>query len=122
MVLNKVSLILNLTIRMIVAGPKADQDMEYMVLGLEKLARRANIGAKFSRREKELLTKFLQEIRDEDMLGIDPNVICHKLHGEPKFKTIFKKKRNHGPEWGKIIETEIEKLKNAGFIMEFFHL
>lgn len=56
------------------------------------------------------------------MLGIDPNVICHKLHREQNFKAIFKKKRNHGPEWGKIIETEIEKLKNAGFIMEFFHL
>ena len=33
-----------------------------------------------------------------DMLGIDPNVTCHKLAIDPKVKQVQRKKRRHGPE------------------------
>ncbi|KAI5313616.1 hypothetical protein L3X38_042792 [Prunus dulcis] len=53
-----------------------------------------------------------------DMLGIDPNIICHRLHVNPACKPVAQKRCNFAPEQVAIIEAEIDKLLVAGFIEE----
>ncbi|CAL2254005.1 unnamed protein product [Prunus armeniaca] len=53
-----------------------------------------------------------------DMPGIDPNIICHRLHVNPACKPVAQKRRNFAPERVAIIEAEIDKLLVAGFIEE----
>ncbi|CAL2239343.1 unnamed protein product [Prunus armeniaca] len=70
------------------------------------------------------LTIFLQNNKDmfawspSDMPGIDPNIICHRLHVNPASKLVVQKRRNFAPERVAIIEAEIDKLLAAGFIEE----
>ncbi|CAL2260095.1 unnamed protein product [Prunus armeniaca] len=52
------------------------------------------------------------------MPGIDPNIICHRLHVNPACKPVAQKRRNFAPERVAIIEAEIDKLLAAGFIEE----
>ena len=73
---------------------------------------------------KEQLISFLQENADcfawthEDMVGIDPNVISHKLNIDSTFKPIKQKRRKFAPERNKVINDEVEKLLKAGKIRE----
>ncbi|KAI5350508.1 hypothetical protein L3X38_003399 [Prunus dulcis] len=53
-----------------------------------------------------------------DMPGIDPNIICHRLHINPTCKPVAQKKRNFAPQRVAIIEAEIDKLLAASFIEE----
>ncbi|KAI5312880.1 hypothetical protein L3X38_042054 [Prunus dulcis] len=53
-----------------------------------------------------------------DMPGIDPDIICHRLHVNPASKPVVQKRRNFAPERVAIIEAEIDKLLAAGFIEE----
>lgn len=52
------------------------------------------------------------------MPGVDPNIICHRLHVSPACKPVAQKRRNFAPERVAIIEAEIDKLLAAGFIEE----
>ncbi|KAI5322908.1 hypothetical protein L3X38_031980 [Prunus dulcis] len=52
------------------------------------------------------------------MPGIDPQIICHRLHVNPVIKPVAQKRRNFAPERVAIIEAEIDKLLAAGFIQE----
>ncbi|CAL8153305.1 unnamed protein product [Prunus armeniaca] len=52
------------------------------------------------------------------MPGIDPQIICHRLHVNPAIKPVAQKRRNFAPERVAIIEAEIDKLLVAGFIEE----
>ncbi|KAI5352152.1 hypothetical protein L3X38_005043 [Prunus dulcis] len=52
------------------------------------------------------------------MPGIDPQIICHRLHVNPAVKPVAQKRRNFAPERVAIIEAEIDKLLAAGFIEE----
>ncbi|CAL2270520.1 unnamed protein product [Prunus armeniaca] len=52
------------------------------------------------------------------MPGIDPQIICHRLHVNPAVKPVAQKRRNFAPERVAIIEAEIDKLLVAGFIEE----
>ena len=51
-----------------------------------------------------------------NMPGIDPEIITHKLNVYDGVKLVKQKKRNFGPEKDKIIEEEVQKLLDAGFI------
>ncbi|KAI5317523.1 hypothetical protein L3X38_037230 [Prunus dulcis] len=53
-----------------------------------------------------------------DMSGIDPNIICHRLHVNPDNKPVAQERRNFAPERVAIIKAWIEKLLAAGFIEE----
>ena len=53
-----------------------------------------------------------------DMPGIDPEVITHKLKIFKGVKPVKQKKRIFGLEKDKIIEEEVQKLLDAGFIEE----
>ncbi|KAL5541776.1 hypothetical protein UlMin_009486 [Ulmus minor] len=72
----------------------------------------------------EDLIIFLREHRDvfawshEDMPGIDPNVIVHRLNIDPNFKPVKQKRRTFNAERYMAINTEVDKLLKAGFIEE----
>ncbi|KAM1486976.1 hypothetical protein ACFX2I_001095 [Malus domestica] len=55
------------------------------------------------------------------MPGIDPKVACHKLHVDPTAKLVIQKRRHFAPERVAIIDAEIDKLLEAGFIKEVAH-
>ena len=84
----------------------------------------AYIGSKLAENLKSLLTQFLKQNRDvfvwkqADMGGIDPTVITHKLHTNPSFKPVKKKRRSFAPERQKAINEEVGKLLQAGAIRE----
>ncbi|XP_050137242.1 uncharacterized protein LOC126613705 [Malus sylvestris] len=50
------------------------------------------------------------------MPDIDPEVACHKLHVDPAAKPVIQNRRHFAPERVTIIEVEIDKLLEAGFI------
>ena len=75
----------------------------------------------------QALTTFLRENQDvftwshEDMLGIDPSIIVHKLNVSPAFTPIRQKKRMFAQEWDKAIAEEVRKLQEAEFIREVYY-
>ncbi|KAL5538665.1 hypothetical protein UlMin_044967 [Ulmus minor] len=77
-----------------------------------------------NRSVQEDLIIFLREHRDvfawshEDMPGIDPNIIVHRLNIDPNFKPIKQKRRTFNAERYMAINTEVDKLLKAGFIEE----
>ncbi|KAL5571187.1 hypothetical protein UlMin_020784 [Ulmus minor] len=77
-----------------------------------------------NRSVQEDLIIFLREHREvfawshEDMHGIDPNVIVHRLNIDPNFKLIKQKQRTFNAERYMAINTEVDKLLKAGFIEE----
>ena len=84
----------------------------------------AYIGSKLAEDLKSLLTQFLRQNRDvfawkkEDMGGIDPTVITHKLNTSPFFKSVQKKRRRFELERQKAINEEVSKLFQACAIRE----
>ncbi|KAJ9542724.1 hypothetical protein OSB04_029230, partial [Centaurea solstitialis] len=54
----------------------------------------------------------------EDMVGIDPNIISHKLNVDPTFKPVKQKRRKFAPERNKVINEEVENLLKTGKIRE----
>ncbi|KAL5554501.1 hypothetical protein UlMin_041902 [Ulmus minor] len=72
----------------------------------------------------EDLIIFLREHHDvlawshEDMPGIDPSVIVHRLNIDPNFKPVKQKRRTFNAERYMAINTEVDKLLKAEFIEE----
>ena len=56
-----------------------------------------------------------------DIIGISPDLICHRLNIDPYVTSIIQKKHSYAFDKQAIISAEIEKLKNAGFIREIFY-
>ncbi|KAI3747104.1 hypothetical protein L6452_09549 [Arctium lappa] len=54
----------------------------------------------------------------EDMVGIDPSIISHKLNIDPSFKPIQQKRRKFAPERNKVINDEVDNLLKTGKIRE----
>ncbi|KAJ9542681.1 hypothetical protein OSB04_029187 [Centaurea solstitialis] len=54
----------------------------------------------------------------EDMVGIDPSIISHKLNVDPTFKPIKQKRRKFAPERYKVINDEVDNLLKTGKIRE----
>ncbi|CAL2266599.1 unnamed protein product [Prunus armeniaca] len=105
-------------------GWKPKKDVELVPLDPDKPERKVQIGSSLSQEEKAELAAFLKNNKDvfawspSDMRGIEPQIICHRLHVNPAIKPIAQKRRNFAPERVAIIEAEIDKLLAAGFIEE----
>ena len=75
---------------------------------------------------QELIT-FLKGNRDifawshEDMPGIDPSVMVHRLNVSPAFPSIRQRKRVFAPERDQAIAEEVRKLQEASFIREVYY-
>ncbi|XP_062166959.1 uncharacterized protein LOC133873245 [Alnus glutinosa] len=54
----------------------------------------------------------------EDMLGIDPSVLTHRLNVNPSHRPIKQKRRSFTPDKNEAMSKEVEKLLQAGFIRE----
>ena len=52
------------------------------------------------------------------MLGIDPEIIMHKLQVDPLHQPVRQKKRKFSPERDAIINDEVKSLLGMGFIRE----
>ena len=71
---------------------------------------------------REKLVQFLKENLDvfawshEDMPGIAPEIIQHKLNVNPDRKPIQQRQRVFTPEWDQAVMDEVTKLLEAGFI------
>nr|POF24390.1 hypothetical protein CFP56_35368 [Quercus suber] len=57
----------------------------------------------------------------EDMLGIDPSVIVHKLNVSPASSPVRQKKWVFALERDQVIAEEVRKLLEAGFIQEVYY-
>ncbi|KAJ9547542.1 hypothetical protein OSB04_020085 [Centaurea solstitialis] len=107
-------------------GKKSNDDLrlEEVVLDPEHPDRKVFVGAMLPPDIKNTIISFLQEHSDcfawshEDMVGIDPNVISHKLNVDPTFKPIKQKRRKFAPERNKVINDEVDNLLKTGKIRE----
>ncbi|KAM1262378.1 hypothetical protein FF1_027548 [Malus domestica] len=54
----------------------------------------------------------------EDMPGISPDIICHRLSIDPKTKPVRQKRRSYDAERYEAMKAEVEKLKGIGFVRE----
>ena len=57
----------------------------------------------------------------EDMLGIDPSVITHRLNVHPSSKFVRQKKRMFAPKRDNAIKEEVQKLTLTKFIREVYY-
>ena len=55
------------------------------------------------------------------MLGIDPNVITHRLNIYPSSKLVHQKKRVFAPERDNAIKEEVQKLTTTKFIGKVYY-
>ncbi|KAM1464572.1 hypothetical protein ACFXTO_044204 [Malus domestica] len=70
------------------------------------------------------LISFLQENTEvfawsyEDIPGISPDIICHRLSIDPKTKLVIQKRRSYNAEQYEAMKAEVEKLKGIDFVRE----
>ena len=100
------------------------ENLEEVAAGDSKKERMFLIGASLTDQEKKELTILLRSNIDVfawepyELPGIDPSVVCHRLHVDPTFRPIMQKARRTAPEKAKAVEKEVEKLLDAGSIRE----
>ena len=84
----------------------------------------AYIGFKLAEDVRDLVIHFLKQNvevftwKQEDMGGIDPTIITHKLNVNPSFKPVKQNRRSFAPERQKAINKEVSKLLHARAIQE----
>ena len=84
----------------------------------------AYVDSKLAGDLRSLLIHFLKQNKDvftwkqEDMGGIDPAIITHRLNVSPSFKPVKQKRISFAPERQKAINEEVGKLLQAGAIRE----
>jgi hypothetical protein len=74
------------------------KELEVVVLDDEKLNKTTNIGTRMDGRLRKFIIKFLKDNLDifawthDDMPGIDPSTICHKLNVDPSIRPVKQKR------------------------------
>ncbi|CAA0809002.1 Unknown protein, partial [Striga hermonthica] len=82
------------------------------------------IGKDLRNELRDQLIALLKEFRDvfaftpEELTGIDPTIMEHKLNVDPLRKPVKQRLRHHGGEIDKAIEVEVDKLLRAGHVKE----
>ncbi|KAL8102954.1 hypothetical protein AgCh_027474 [Apium graveolens] len=85
------------------------------------------IGFNLSPDLREDLARFLRRNLDvftwshSDMIGIDPNVMCHRLNLDPKKKGVRQKRRPISGERAEALREEVDRLMEAGLVRESFY-
>ena len=85
------------------------------------------IGTMLSPEMRARLIKFLKGNLDvfawshEDMPGISPEVIQHRLNVDPNRKLVQQRRRAFAPERDQAVAEEVTKLLTAGFIREVYY-
>ena len=60
--------------------------------------------------------------KQEDIGGVDPEVITHRLNVNPSFKMVKQKRRSFAPKRQKVINEEVDKLLQVKAIREVEYL
>ena len=98
------------------------KELEEVTLDESRPERTTRMGTLASQPIRQALAAFLKKNQDvfawnhEDMLGIDPSVIVHRLNVNPASLPIRQKKRVFAQERDKAIAEEVRKLLEAYFI------
>ena len=98
------------------------EELEEVNLDDAQPERTTRIGTLASWPVRQALTTFLKANQDvfawshEDMLGIDPSIMVHKLNVSSSFPLVRQKKRVFAHEQDKVIAKEVQKLLEADFI------
>ncbi|KAM2007334.1 hypothetical protein ACFX15_002257 [Malus domestica] len=100
------------------------EELENVFISKDYPDRMVKIGTTLSPLIRLALISFLQENTEvfawsyENMLGISPDIICHRLSIDPKTKLVRQKRRSYDAERYEAIKTKVEKLKGIGFVRE----
>ena len=103
------------------------EELEEITLDELRPERTTRIETLASQPIRQALATFLKMNQDvfawshEDMLGIYPSVIVHRLNVNSASSPIRQKKRVFAPERDKVIVEEVRKLLEAGFIRELYY-
>jgi len=95
---------------------------ELINLGTEEDRREVKIGTTLSETERQQLVDLLKEYSDvfawsyQDMPGLDPEIVVHKLPIKPECKPVQQKLRRMKPEMLLKIKEEVMKQLDAGFL------
>ena len=102
------------------------EELEEIILDESRPTRMTRMGTLASSLIRQDLTGFLRMNQDvfawshEDMPGIDPSVIVHRLNVNPTSSLIRQKKQVFAQERDKAIVEEVRKLLEAGFIEVYY--
>ena len=108
---------MNIEEKRIVVEPT--EALENILLDESNLERHTRVGVDLKEKTKKDLVQFLKKNVDvfawshEDMSGINPSVITHRLNVSPSFNPIRQKKRVFAPERDSAIKDEVHKLMAA---------
>ena len=103
------------------------ENLEDIPLDENNPERYTKVGADMEKKTKQELVQFLRRSIDvfawshEDMPGIDPSVITHRLNVYPSSKPVWQKKRVFTPERDNAIKEKVQKLTAAKFIREVYY-
>ncbi|XP_034218890.1 uncharacterized protein LOC117630254 [Prunus dulcis] len=100
------------------------EELETITLSDEQLDRQVRIGTRLTANLRTQFIDFLRHLLEvfawsyEDMPGIAPDVISHKLTISSAYKPVRQKRRSYDAERDEAMRTEVEKLQTIGFIRE----
>ncbi|CAL9017856.1 unnamed protein product, partial [Prunus brigantina] len=100
------------------------EELETVVLNEEHPDRCVKIGTALDPKLRELFIDFLRQHAEvfawsyDDMPGISPDVISHKLSLSPTCKPVRQKRRSYDTERYEAMRIVVDKLKTIGFIRE----
>ena len=108
-------------------GENKMEALETVALVEDEITKTTRIGTTLSPKMRTRLIQFLKENLDifawshEDMPGISPKVIQHKLNVNPERKLVQQRRRAFAPERDQTVTEEVTKLLMAGFIREVYY-
>ncbi|KAI5345569.1 hypothetical protein L3X38_013446 [Prunus dulcis] len=100
------------------------EELETITLSNEQPDRQVRIGTRLTANHRTQFIDFLRHHSEvfawsyEDMPGIAPDVISHKLTISSAYKPVRQKRRSYDTERYEAMRTEVEKLQTIGFIRE----
>ena len=103
------------------------EELEEVMLDESRPGRTTRMGTLASPTVRQDLANFMRRNQDifawshEDMPGIDPSVIVHRLNVNPDSSPVRQKKRVFAQEHDKAVAEEVRKLLEVGFIREVYY-
>ncbi|KAK1575844.1 hypothetical protein Q3G72_008838 [Acer saccharum] len=100
------------------------EELDEVSIDPDQPDRKVFIGSRLPDDIRKQLVEFLRERRNsfawshEDMIGIDPEVMVHRLQVDPDHQPVKQKRRKFAPERNKVINEEIQKLFDIGSVRE----
>ena len=116
---------MNIEERRVVAEPT--EALEDISMDEDDPGKSTKIGADLEGKIKKDIVRFPRENIDvfawshEDIPGIDPSVVTHRLNIYPSSKPVRQKKRVLAPKRDNAIKEEVQKLTLAKFIREVYY-